>query len=1401
MSENCNPVRVILVHIVLLFLCCSMLSSAHAADRPVNATPGDHLILDGSGYFRLHTEFGVMRLNGDILRNEDDKTISKKTRKRIERTTKRLLKHRNYDWTKTDWRDEACYHASFVQAGDDTRGVALLPSILPPANWAELDFDDSSFQRQRCASMPKRLSTQGRQGFVECQNLHRRGLYARTYFEVPDPADGGDLTIKVVYRGGARILINGKELARSHLPEGGIAPETYGDAYTLVAYQAHEKELPKRKVASPFVGDLRGSFDAAPVDKRVAGPFRQAFGGANLNRDGWDRLTALRDRVLGPIRIPAALLKKGSNVLAIQLRSSRYHPAMVTAISNQKHGGPIWPHLGLIDVELRGTVKNMPSCLHRPGRMQAWAADMHNRLFDRDFNPHGWPTGVVRFVGAQNGTFAAQIGIGADKELTGLTAAVSELTAGGSALIPAEAIRVRYLMGHGLDKMWELGWNRCFAKPRPGILCPMATIPLLRYNGAKPFGELPKGVRAAREARDQIAKQFKFFDHIGSNPPRKVAANTCQPVWLSLEVPADAAPGKYKGHVRIKADGCPPLSIPVEAEISGWRVPDPGDFQMIVQSEQSPYGVAKAYQADLWSDRHFQLMETSFRQLARVGNRWLFIPVLINSEFGNREDGMIKWIRRKDGSLSFDYALLDRYLALAQKHLGRPKVICFVIMHGAASETNAVRIFDETAGKTETVELGKKEGRARDPLWTAFGRSVQAHMQSLGLADAMFWGHGFDDTHDPELIALMAQVTPGVGWAAGSHNRKPEETFRAVAAVYGPDLPLCSMQGWKNPYLYLLMPRTYGSVICVEGASTPFSWRVMCDRTIYCGMNGLGRMGADYFDSTWMDGARYKGWLIVGRASVQTLWPGAEGVESSVRNETMLEGIQEAEARIFLEQALDRKVLPDALAKEVERVLTDHFRSTLHLPVAYTDPATMDMHGNWQGRSRLLFRAAAKAAKQVGLDVDRNHFGRTKVKKFKGFWDGKVVEAGMGKAVSVPVLGKTRLTLKLRNWTAKPRTFKAAADAPWIKPEKTGGTVTGQQELGIILDGGTLKADSDVEGVLTITDTESGAESRVRIAARATRPIDFKVSQYLKYETGGGHGGLPHSVATKLDPVFNLSPGATESLEYPLTNHTSARQSWKIEASHDWVTLKPGSGELAPGSTMPVKIMASPKGGEIKTGCHEISLVLTACSGAFKERYPIKAYVIPAYQSPVLPTGEAVYLNDLDQKQFVKSHIDLGSGRDPKNHRKPAMPFYHRNRKHGEGLWRLPNMKDKDNWPICPYAMGSKSYKRGLWAYPHHETVYAIGGAGFTAFAADVGFFDKASSNPLFNDSAKVCFEIYADNKLCAQSGLMGVKDEPRLLVVDNLQGVKEIKLVTRRENLSSDENCLATWGDPRFFR
>ena len=410
-----------------------------------------------------------------------------------------------------------------------------------------------------------------------------------------------------------------------------------------------------------------------------------------------------------------------------------------------------------------------------------------------------------------------------------------------------------------------------------------------------------------------------------------------------------------------------PAELPVEVDVAGWRVPAPSEFKMFAAVEQSPWGVAKLYKVPLWSERHFQLMEASFKQLARIGNDWLTVPVLSSTEFGNRNDSMIKWTRRKDGTLSFDFALLDRYIELATKHCGKPAVLNFIVVHGGPDNPLVVQVADEASGKSEALELASPQKPAKQSAtqWEAFARALAAHMKEKGIEKSAYWGHEWDPDEKYGLKELLLQYAPEIFWTRGSHYSKIDKFHRAVSVIYGFEPhPAGQGMGWKNGQIMLLNPRSVDNKLhACEGTSVPFAYRVLPERVFTGGLKGFARLGADYWDS-FMDGFRRMGGqqAFPGLPAIFLLWPGPDGPESSVRFETLLEGMQEAEARSFLEQSVEQGRLSPEVSARVSQILAAHTRATVFVPGTWYYEPLDDCTQGWLERSRLLYRMAAEVA-------------------------------------------------------------------------------------------------------------------------------------------------------------------------------------------------------------------------------------------------------------------------------------------------------------------------------------------------------------------------------------------------------------------------------------------------------
>ena len=112
-------------------------------------------------------------------------------------------------------------------------------------------------------------------------------------------------------------------------------------------------------------------------------------------------------------------------------------------------------------------------------------------------------------------------------------------------------------------------------------------------------------------------------------------------------------------------------------------------------------------------------------------------------------------------------------------------------------------------------------------------------------------------------------------------------------------------------------------------------------------------MGGDYWADSYHDGCRHSGGAP-GFSIMKCLWPGPDGAESSARFEAMIEGLQELEARIVVEQALDREALPPELARRATEQRARHFKGTFAVGT------------NWQARSHAMYQLASEVARTTG---------------------------------------------------------------------------------------------------------------------------------------------------------------------------------------------------------------------------------------------------------------------------------------------------------------------------------------------------------------------------------------------------------------------------------------------------
>ena len=801
-------------------------------------------------------------------------------------------------------------------------------SPLPPADWTQPEFDDHAWARARGPMFTRRT----RRLALLC---------ARGKFQVSDPAKVGRLHLALAYRGGAAVYLNGSQVARGHLPKGKIHLLAPAEDYPNEAYLAPDGFL-----------------------------LRHAFREPEKYADRY----ALRGRRL-KAEIPASLLRKGTNVLAIELHRSPISEVFYRSGFRDSRQYYLWDMIGLEEVRLTAPAgKGLVPNVARPRGVQIWNRDVFVSVHNVD---HGEPTEALRpieIAAARNGPFSGQVVMSSAGAIRGLAAETTDLRGPGGAVIPAAAVQVRFgvLGDHAASRNEPHRWR--------------TPIPFERVR--RRFDGL------IRHAPAEVAVDAK-------------AGGAVQPVWITVRVPKDAAAGEYAGKLTLRAAGAKSVEVPLKLHVADWALPDPKQFRSHIGLIQSPESLALHYNVPMWSPAHWRLIDRSFALLGQVGTKVVYLPLLRRTYFGN-EHSMVRWTSESGGSYRHDFSLVEKYLDVAIKHLGKvPVVCCYCWDVNTGSKYFGTKKFRDAAGLTFTAAdpaTGKLVD-AQGPKWgepaaRAFWKPVFAALRKIlaerGLAKSMMVGVAGDRRPTKAAVEDLRSAAPQAPWVISSHS-SPDNLFGQPVGyrsdVWGlmpaPDPAEARYYGWKNPDRIVAFPRYGSSVIghSIRTWTALGAYRIAVEAALTArgrgaGLHGIGRCGADFWNV--IEGPRgrrpvlgryaetshwHGGWLR--NSTPYVLAPGRDGPVATVRFEMLREGIQEGEARIFLEEALTdpaaRARLGEPLARRCQEILDERVRVIRRA----IDGGGTYLTWTWLAgsgvleRSRKLYAAAAEVAARL----------------------------------------------------------------------------------------------------------------------------------------------------------------------------------------------------------------------------------------------------------------------------------------------------------------------------------------------------------------------------------------------------------------------------------------------------
>ncbi len=817
-------------------------------------------------------------------------------------------------------------------------------TVDPGTGWTTTAFDDAAWPRRHFFAKYTNGEWDQRAGGGSA-SPYLRQLCLRGKFTVSDPAAVGPLWLNLAYRGGVVVHINGREIGRGHLPPGKIETGTPAEIYPVGVYLKDN--------GKPW----------------------QWFNDHDLIRK---EVYPLRVRRLEQLFIPANLLQKGTNVLAVEIHATPYPEAFQKTM-------PEWSTCGLVELHLQaehaeGLVPNVV----RPTGVQVWNTSTAEQIFDSCWaDPHE-PLKPLSLAGPLGGVCSARVIVSSDRPLKNVRAKVDGLKGLDGATIPESAVKVCYgkfdtaraSRWGGASDGGAMQWGS-LARLRDDALLdsPPDEVPLSKK-------EMPRGISE---------------DRLADGLPPTLKDGALVPVWLLVEIPKDAVPGRYRGVLTITADGRQVAQTPVALRVIDWTLPDPAEYAYWMGMIQSPEAVALTYDVPLWSQKHCRLVGKSLEWIGRLGAKVLYLPLGAESQYGNAQS-MVLWVQDADGKYTHDFGRVEQYLDLALKngalkHAGKPQFVVVGVwdscMHvsvpqGMKRTFPRISVLDPKTGEIATVD-GPIHGT---PESEAFWRPVLTKLRDLlskrGLADAMLLGYCADRQPDKATVGVFHDILPDVGWQTTRHPPTAHDTLpheggavpiRYQANVWGGwdnwDPDDRRVYGWKHPVEPSL--RTWLDRSLFD-ASPICQFRLACEQSLLAERHGLGQIGADFWPVPSPNGRAAS--TMVGRFpsssegnlgiyAGQLLYPGPDGPAPSVRYQMLRENIQECEARIFLEKLLLESPmrLPTDLAAKAQAVLDERTRwhRVLMLNPA-PESAISWPYSGWEARAVQLYEVAAEAA-------------------------------------------------------------------------------------------------------------------------------------------------------------------------------------------------------------------------------------------------------------------------------------------------------------------------------------------------------------------------------------------------------------------------------------------------------
>ncbi len=476
----------------------------------------------------------------------------------------------------------------------------------------------------------------------------------------------------------------------------------------------------------------------------------------------------------------------------------------------------------------------------------------------------------------------------------------------------------------------------------------------VRVDALELNAEGGKPLRAEVSFLRYTAANGKLYAEIIDTGKKRHAlpAGTSRPLWLSVQVQPEAAPGCYSGTLRVRAVGGHVAELPVSLTVQENTLPPPAAWGVHLDIWQHPHAVARWHGVTPWSPEHMALMRPLMARLADAGQKVISCSLIDEAWNGQTYDAwpsMVQWVKGEDGRMRYDYTHFDQYVDMMMELGIREQISCYTMLPWSLR----VRYRDAATGEDAFLELKPGEPSFEE-IWAPFLLDFREHLRQKGwLSRTCLAIDERPDAHVRAALEVIRKHTPEfrIASAVNSPSALSEHLYDMspilTLAEYDPALLQARREaGYKSTFyvcLHPLKPNTFTTSPTAEA-----EWLGLFAAANK--LDGFLRWAYNSWNRNPFEHTNFIHW------PAGDCWLVYPGNLSSVHFERLRDGMEEFEKIAALRRAAAAEGASPALKAAVD-AMNAELRQLFTVPRSQGDTHAADIH-----RAHELIQAAAKAA-------------------------------------------------------------------------------------------------------------------------------------------------------------------------------------------------------------------------------------------------------------------------------------------------------------------------------------------------------------------------------------------------------------------------------------------------------